>query len=284
MGLNVLITGANSGFGLLTARKFAAEGWTVHAGWRNPDRRAGLDALAAELPGVLPIKLDVADDAGVRAAVAEASKDAPIDVLVNNAGFAVSGPVDQLSDASLTRQFDTNVLGVVRTIRAVSPAMRERRCGAIVNLSSVVGWLSIPYESAYAASKHAVEALSEALWFELAPFGVRVAVIEPGGFPTSFGDNIVADPAFTEASPHWPHAERFRTALHGLSGQTGAGADPREVADLIYEAATTTTPRLRWLAGNDARTFVPFYKGQEFEGFRDAILGRLGLGDWAAGA
>ncbi|HEY2483200.1 MAG TPA: SDR family NAD(P)-dependent oxidoreductase, partial [Caulobacteraceae bacterium] len=171
MPLNVVITGANSGFGLLTAATFARAGHTVHAGVRNPAKGAAVKALADEGLPVSPVALDVTDPGLIAAAVRAASEAAPIDVLVNNAGFEVSGPVEHLSDASLRRQFDTNVLGVARMVRAVAPAMRERGQGLIVNLSSVAGHIAAPFTGAYSASKHAVEALSEALWFELRPFG-----------------------------------------------------------------------------------------------------------------
>lgn len=277
MPLNVLITGANSGFGLLTARKFAEAGHTVHAGFRNPANRAALEALGAEGLPVTPLRLDVTDPAGIEAAVKAAGAAAPIDVLVNNAGFQVAGPVEHLSDAMLERQFDTNVLGVVRMIRAVAPAMRERGAGVIVNLSSVAGHISGPFTAAYSASKHAVESLSEALWFELRPFGVRVVLVEPGAFTTGFGDNIVAEPAYDEASPYRPMAARFSQAMAAF--RVGPPQDPREVADIIFAAALDPDPKLRHLAGDDARMLVPLYRSMDFEGFAGVMLGRLGLTD-----
>jgi NAD(P)-dependent dehydrogenase (short-subunit alcohol dehydrogenase family) len=153
---NVLITGANSGFGLLTARKFAEAGHTVHAGFRSDDRASDLRGLALEFPSIRPVRLDVTDQRLIDGAIAEARGAGPIDVLVNNAGFELACPVDALSDELLSRQFDMNVLGVVRMVRAVAPEMRDRRRGAIVNLSSVVGWLTLAYTAAYGASKHAV--------------------------------------------------------------------------------------------------------------------------------
>lgn len=277
---NVLITGANSGFGLLAARKFAEAGHTVHAGFRSESRAGDLHALALELPSVHPVRLDVTDQSLINGAIAEARKAGPIDVLVNNAGFEVSCPVDSLSDDVLQRQFDTNVFGVVRMIRAVAPEMRERKQGTIVNLSSIVGWLTVPYGAAYAATKHAVEALSEGLWFELAPFGIRVVVVEPGVFPTSFHSNVVTAPDFNEGSPHWANAERYRGAMR--PSMDGSKSDPQEVADLVFEAATTVAPKFRYAAGADARAFIPAYKSMEFEAFREALLTRAGLADWAA--
>src|SRR5450755_2651486 len=120
---NILITGANSGFGLLTARKFAEAGHTVHAGFRSKDRAGDLEALALEFPNIRPVQLDVTDQALIDRAIAEARTAGPIDVLVNNAGYELRCPVDSLTDEALTQQFDTNVLGVVRMIRAVSPEM-----------------------------------------------------------------------------------------------------------------------------------------------------------------
>ena len=195
MPLNVLITGSNSGFGLLTAATFARAGHTVHASLRNRAKSADLDALAAEGLPVKLVTLDVTDEASAKAAVAEASAAAPIDVLVNNAGFEVAGAVEHLSDASLRRQFDTNVFGLARMVRLVAPAMRQRGSGTIINVSSVAGSISAPFTGAYSASKHAVEALSESAWFELRPFGVRVVLIEPGAFQTSFGANVIAEPS-----------------------------------------------------------------------------------------
>jgi NAD(P)-dependent dehydrogenase (short-subunit alcohol dehydrogenase family) len=278
---NILITGANSGFGLLTARKFAEAGHIVHAGYRSKDRAADLEALALELPNIRPVQLDVTDQALIDGAITEARTSGPIDILVNNAGFELACPVDSLSDEALTRQFDTNVLGVVRMIRGVAPEMRDRKRGAIVNLSSVVGWLTIPYTAAYSASKHAVESLSEALWYELAPFGIRVAVVEPGVFPTNFHSNVVTAANFNKSSPHWANAERYRGAMR--PSMDASKADPQEVADLVFEATTTTTPKFRYVAGADARAFIPAYKSMEFEAFRDALLSRAGLADWAVG-
>jgi NAD(P)-dependent dehydrogenase (short-subunit alcohol dehydrogenase family) len=277
---NILITGANSGFGLLTTRKFAQAGHTVHAGFRSKERASELVALAGQLPGVRPVQLDVTDPASISAAVAEAQKAGPIDVLINNAGYELSGSVDSLSEEVLTQQFDTNVFGVVRMIRAVAPGMRERKQGAIINLSSILGWVTLPYAAAYAASKHAVESLSEGLWFELAPFGIRVAVVEPGVFQTTFHSNIVTAPDFNEGSPHWVHAQRYRAATQSMVRTSDN--DPREVADLVFEAATTATPKFRYAAGADARAFIPAYKSMEFEVFREAVLSRAGLTDWAA--
>jgi NAD(P)-dependent dehydrogenase (short-subunit alcohol dehydrogenase family) len=277
MPLNVLITGSNSGFGLLSARAFAKAGHHVNATLRNPAKGEALEALKAEGLPVSILALDVTDQASIDAAAKAAAASGPIDVLVNNAGFEVSGPVENLSDASLRRQFDTNVLGVVRTIRAVAPAMRTRGAGTIINISSVAGHVTAPFTGAYSASKHAVEALSEALWFELRPFGVRVVLIEPGAFDTQFGANIIPEPDFGEDSPYRPLAARFAKAMEGF--RSGPPQDPQEVADLVLAAAVSEDPKLRHLAGNDARMLVPLYRSMEFEAFAATMLTQLGLTD-----
>jgi NAD(P)-dependent dehydrogenase (short-subunit alcohol dehydrogenase family) len=277
MPLNVLITGANSGFGLLTAEKFAKEGHSVHATLRDPARGDGLQGLRLQGLPVTISTLDVTDGEAIPRVVEAASASAPIDVLINNAGFEVSAPVEHLTDAGLSRQFQTNVLGPVRLIRAVVPAMRARGAGTIVNVSSVAGQIAAPFTGAYSASKHALEALSEALWFELRPFGVRVVLIEPGGFPTNFGQNVTPEPEWNDASPYRPLAARFSAAMDGF--RSGPPADPHEVSDMIYEAATSAEPRLRWLAGDDARMLVPLYRSMEFEAFASVMLQRLGLAD-----
>ena len=278
---NVLITGANSGFGLLISRKFAQAGHTVHAGFRSKDRASDLASLALEFPSIQPVQLDVTDQALIDSAIAVARKEGPIDVLVNNAGFGVAGPIDSLTDELLSRQFDTNVFGVVRMIRAVAPEMRERKCGSIVNLSSFGGWITMPYAVAYNATKHALESLSEGLWFELAPFGVKVAVVEPGMFATSFHGNMVTSPSFKEGSPHWANAQRFGAGMRAMRGANQAPPnDPQEVADLVFEAATAIAPKFRYVAGDDARAIIPAYKSSEFEAFRGAVLARMGISDW----
>ncbi len=280
MPLNVLITGANSGFGLLTAQKFAEAGHTVHATLRNPEKAQALNALKERGLKVELVSLDVTEPDSVTAAVETASKSAPIDVLVNNAGFEVRGPIEHLTDELLLRQFDTNVMGVVRMVRAVTPSMRERRSGTIVNISSVAGQIASPYTAAYSSSKHALEALSEALWFELRPFGVRVVVIEPGGFETAFGANVVTAPDFDATSPYAAVAARFDAAMAGF--RVGPPQNPQEVADLVFEAVNAADPKLRYLAGDDARMLVPLFRSMEFEAFASVMLQRLGLSDVVA--
>lgn len=279
MAKNFLITGANSGFGLLMAKRFAGAGHVVHAGFRNRERADALFALKAAGLTVEPVLLDVASEASVADAVEQASRDRPIDVLVNNAGYAVRCSVEDLTDQELRNQLDTNVLGVLRTIRAVAPAMRARRSGAIVNMSSIAGEVGVPYEGAYSASKHAVEALSEALWYELQPFGVRVHIIQPGAYATGFVNNIVTGSQF-EHSPHWDFAERFRAGAGSFVGSLPPH-EPEEVTDAVLAALSADTPVLRHSVGADAAKLIPAHRNSSFEDFSASVLSILSLEDWA---
>jgi NAD(P)-dependent dehydrogenase (short-subunit alcohol dehydrogenase family) len=273
---HVLITGCSSGFGLLTALEFARRGHTVHATMRDTSKDGEL-RKAAEGEGleIKVLQLDVLDTASIERAVKEASAAAPIDVLVNNAGFELRSPIELADDDEVLRQFDTNVFGLLRVIRVVAPLMRERRSGAIINLSSLAGVVAVPYGGLYAATKHAVEAISETLHYELHSFGVRVAIVEPGAFQTSFRDNIVRARRFTEASPYWELSERFEASREKLN--QGPPNDPQEVANAVCDAAFTEAPKLRYLAGADAQLIATVRKQADFEGFEAAMRQTL---DW----
>ena len=220
----VLITGSNSGFGLLTSLSLARAGHEVVATMRDLERGAALgEAIAAEGLPIEIRRLDVCDPASVAEAVGDATE---LDAVVNNAGFEVQGPVEEIGDELLQRQFDTNVFGPLRVIRAVLPAWRARGSGTIVNVSSIAGLVGAPYGGAYAATKHALEAFSEALHFEVAQLGIRVRVVEPGRFDTGFASRIVPVDGW-EASPYHERAMRFRGTLGRLDGDARAGWGPR---------------------------------------------------------
>jgi NAD(P)-dependent dehydrogenase (short-subunit alcohol dehydrogenase family) len=251
----VLITGCSSGIGLETALAFAARGDTVYATMRNPAKAGLLEARAAERGVSVQVRaLDVTDDASVAAAVAaiEAEHGA-IDVLVNNAGVGASGPIETIEIDRARGVMETNLWGPARMIRAALPAMRARESGVIINISSVSGRVpGTPYEGWYAASKHALNAMSEAMLMELEQFGVRVVCIEPGFFRTEIGNNEdyevdINDPY---AADHgWMH-DFFASSLDG------GGGDPTDVAEAVVKAATDPATPLHVLVGADAEMFV----------------------------
>ena len=194
-----------------------------------------------------------------------------IDILVNNAGFEIRGPIEAATDAEARRQFETNVFGLLAVTRAVLPGMRERGSGVVVNLSSIAGLVAAPFAGLYSASKHAVEALSESLHYEVAPFGIRVALVEPGGFATDFSANVIEADAFTSDSLYRDYADRFAGALEKLTRPDGEAADAQIVADVIVRVATDASAPLRTLVGGDAEMIMAVRNSNDFEGFEQTM-------------
>jgi NAD(P)-dependent dehydrogenase (short-subunit alcohol dehydrogenase family) len=245
----VLITGCSSGIGWDTALRFGREGYRVYASMRRPDERADeLRRIAASQGSWLRTPaLDVADGASVDATVAGllSETDGRLDVLVNNAAYYLCGAVEDTSPEELRALLETNLLGALRMTRAVLPTMRTARAGAVVTLSSVSGRVVFPGVGAYHASKFALEALFEALRYEVAPFGVRVTIVEPGSYRTRLFLNEKR-PAASERADS-PYAELMNTyrARHALLPR----ADTDGVVDAIVKAATDPSPPLRWPVG-----------------------------------
>jgi NAD(P)-dependent dehydrogenase (short-subunit alcohol dehydrogenase family) len=242
------ITGASSGFGDAFARYALDQGHSVVATARDPGKLAAIQALAPER--VLVQRLDV-DRAGDAEAAVEAALDrfGRIDVLINNAGYGIVGAVEETSEAELRAQMETNFFGAVAVTRAALPAMRAQRSGAIVNISSVGGQLSVGGFGAYSASKFALEGISEALAQELAPFGIKVLIVEPGEFRTGF--------AGANALRHMPVMEPYRDIVagtrdfaHGMN-ESQAG-DPMKAAAAIDQALAAGDTPLRLQLGRDS--------------------------------
>jgi NAD(P)-dependent dehydrogenase (short-subunit alcohol dehydrogenase family) len=267
---NVLITGCSSGFGELAALTFADQGHTVVATMRTPGKSAAITAR----PEIRQIPLDVTSTESVNAAVAEAiAAVGSLDVVVNNAGVESFGAVHLFSDDEVAWQFDTNVTGVVRVVRAVVPHMLGNGGGAIVNVGSVAGRVGTPYGGMYAATKHAVEALTEAMHFELAHRGIRVCVVEPGQFPTQLNANSGHAAAMAGATEEVERYQRYRVAQKSLV--SGEPADPQLVADAIVRAATDRPGVLRHPVGADADLVIGAKTGMSFEDFEAAMRGVL---------
>jgi NAD(P)-dependent dehydrogenase (short-subunit alcohol dehydrogenase family) len=261
---SILITGTSSGIGRATAARFAARGWRVFATMRRPQSPEGAalrEQAAREGWRLTTPELDVTRDDSVAAAVGAALEEAGgrLDVLVNNAGYYALGPLEETTPDELRAQFETNVIGVHRVTRAVLPAMRARGAGTIVTLGSVSGRVVVPMVGPYHASKWAIEALVEALRLELLPFGVRVALVEPGPFRTELHTKEVQAAAAGRADS--PYAD----LLAAYKRQAGSmkRADVERVVDVIERAATARRPKLRWLVGPTSftagrlRAFVP---------------------------
>ncbi len=276
----VLITGCSTGFGKLVAVEFARRGDSVFASMRDTAKATPLldDAKAAGVSLEL-IALDVNDGASVQNAVKDVvARAGRIDVLVNNAGIGTHGPIEDYEDDEIARIFETNVFGLLRMTRAVTPGMRAQGSGTIINIGSLAGVVTGPFGGIYSASKHAVEAISDALHFELHPFGVRVVLIEPGGFETGFLGNVAAARRFGEGSAYATLERRFAEAVTRLPG-TATGADASVVATAIVDAAKSEAPKRRYLVGSDAELIGGLHKQLSDEDFEKAMRTTLDFWD-----
>jgi NAD(P)-dependent dehydrogenase (short-subunit alcohol dehydrogenase family) len=261
-----MITGCSSGIGRATAIELSARGYDVIATAR---RRESLDDLKV----AQALELDVDDERSVAAAVDAA---APVDVLVNNAGFGVEGAVETVPLEEVRRMFETNFFGAARMIQALVPSMRERGSGTIVNVTSTAGIAAPPLGGYYAASKFALEALSEALHLEVGHFGVRVLVIEPGVIETRFGVNVLDHR--DEPGPYEELASLWRDAQAKLGGD-GAVPGPELVASVIADALESDRRQLRWPVGVDADLVAAARQGTNYDDFETAMRQALEL-DW----
>src|SRR5437867_6947360 len=245
-----VVTGTSTGIGFATSVHRARLGFRVFAGMRNLGKAAALRAAAAE--AALPVEvipLDVTSAASVRDAFALVTRHGPVDVLVNNAGIGGATPLELTPEDEHRRMFETNYFGAIRCIQAVLPAMRARRRGAIVNVSSIAGLVATPNQIPYSASKWALECAGEALAHEVRRFGVRVVNVEPGVVMTSIFENSAAATRYDKTSPYQPIMRR-----HGKLFAAGFRDPPQpdEVAETILAAITSDAYRLRWPVGKDA--------------------------------
>ncbi|RKN79206.1 SDR family oxidoreductase [Paenibacillus ginsengarvi] len=249
-----LITGTSSGFGLLTAVKLAGMGYRVVATMRNASDKAALLEKAGQRGAASLIEvmqLDVTRHEQIERVVEEvAARYGTIDVLVNNAGFSVGGFVEEVPMDAWRQQMETNFFGLVAVTKAVLPIMRERRSGTIIQIGSVSGKIGFPGYAPYAASKYAVEGFSESLRHEMAPFGVKVVVVEPGAYRTPIWKKGLADIRTRPDSPYAPMLQAV-LAYSRRAGETAP--DPQEVADRIGKLVTLRSPRLRYALGQGSR-------------------------------
>ena len=253
----VLITGCSTGIGRATAELMAARGHVVYATARKVE---SIEDLAER--GCRTLALDVTDEQSMRSAVAAVEQaEGAVGVLVNNAGYSQSGPVEMLDLDDVRRQFETNVFGLTRMCQLALPGMRRQHWGRIVNISSMGGKLTFPGGGAYHATKHAVEALSDALRFEVKGFGVEVVVIEPGLIKTNFADTATATMPDDSAGNGGPYAEFNKAiaaaavdAYEGPLSRLGGG--PEVVAKTIEKAVTAKRPRTRYPVTPSARILL----------------------------
>jgi NAD(P)-dependent dehydrogenase (short-subunit alcohol dehydrogenase family) len=258
--MRVLITGAARAIGAATATELMAAGHEVVATARDV-------ALLADVPAALRLPLDVTDDASVAAAIDAAG---PLDAIVNNAAVSGKGPLDSYPLDRLQRMFETNTFGALRVVQAVAPAWRERGSGVIVNVSSVQGRVATPLEGPYAASKYALEALSETLHYELGHFGIRVVIIEPGYIAPGMKatDQHLGDSAYDELRTQWEGTD---------SKVVGERPGPELVGRAIVAAVTDPATPLRVPVGQDAELILGVRHQLDDASFEATMRQTIGL-------
>lgn len=263
MTKTIFITGSSTGLGRATALLFASKGWKVIATMRDPASETELQ----KVPGVTVLPLDVRDPAQIAETAKAALALGPVDVLFNNAGYGLAGAFEAATDDQLRNQLDTNLLGVMRVTQAFLPAMRERGAGVILTTTSIGGLVTFPFNSVYHATKFGLEGWSESLAFELAPFGIRVKTVAPGGIATDFGGRsivVTPHPAYNDAIMHTMGV--FRDPDRRKTTSTA-----EQIAEAVYAAATDESDKVTYVAGEDAKANYAQRLAVGVEAFRAGV-------------
>ena len=247
-----LVTGASSGMGKDIAKRLIKDGFQVFVAARHVEKMDDLVKLGAR-----SLRMDISNEADIKAVVESILSEVDgLDVLVNNAGFGLYGPVEEVSIEEARYQFEVNLFGAARLTQLLLPGMRERRSGTIVNITSMGGKIYTLLGAWYHATKHALEGWSDCLRLELAPFGIKVVIVEPGLIETGFGDVVAS--GLLKRSGTGPYA-KLRQAVakstRDAYGQ-GRGTDPSVIADVVSKAVKQTRPRTRYAAGKYAQPMI----------------------------
>ena len=269
MTQTIFITGSSTGLGRATALLFARKGWKVIATLRHPDREAELAAVE----GITVLPLDVTDPAQIAETAKAALALGPVDVLFNNAGYGLAGAFEGATDEQLVTQLNTNLLGVMRVTQALLPALREQGHGLILTTTSIGGLVTFPFNSVYHATKWGLEGWSESLAFELAPFGLRVKTIAPGGIATDFASRSLV---FT---PHPAYMAAIGKTMAAFTdpARRSQSSTAEQIADAVWDIVQETDDRVSHPAGEDAKANYARRLAVGVEAFR-AEIRRLFLG------
>jgi NAD(P)-dependent dehydrogenase (short-subunit alcohol dehydrogenase family) len=270
-----VVTGSSSGIGLETSLLLARNGFYTFATMRNLDKSKAISNLKEKLSLEI-LQLDVNDDESVKETIQKIiNEQERIDVLVNNAGFGLVGPFEELSVEEFKEQFETNVFGVIRVTQAVLPIMRRQRNGIIVNISSIAGKIGFPLTSAYVSSKFALEGLSESIAYEIEEFGIKVILIEPGVIKTNFNNNIKIGKKVTNDS-NSPYGEMTQKRISRFKPRFESGTPPIEVAKVILKTITSAENQsssvLRYLVGDDALKLMEIRNTMSDKEFREIVI------------
>lgn len=243
MQKTIFITGASSGLGKTTAKLFQTKGWNVIASMRKPEAETEL----TQLENVTVLKLDVANPKELEETIAYVLTNYKVDVVLNNAGYGLVGPLEAFTDEQIKKQIETNLMGVIRITKGFTPYFREKKDGILINITSTFGLIGFPTCSIYSATKFAVDGFSESLGYELAQFGIKVKVVAPGGIQTDFAGRSL------DRAQHQGYQQLMAKVQEGYSPEQIANySKPEDIANVIYEAATDGKDQLRYIAGKDA--------------------------------
>jgi NAD(P)-dependent dehydrogenase (short-subunit alcohol dehydrogenase family) len=272
-----VVTGSSSGIGFETSLLLAKNGFFTYATMRNLNKSQGIiDLKHKEKLPLEVLQLDVTDDKSVKEAIGKiANERETIDVLVNNAGYALVGSLEELFIQEFKEQFETNVFGVIRVLQEVLPIMRKLRHGIIVNIGSVAGKIGFPLTSAYVSSKFALEGLSESMAYEVEQFGLKVVLIEPGVIKTNFDNNLkIGKKVSTINDLNSPYVDITEKRIAGFKPRFENGSPPIEVAKVILKAITSKNvpPESRYLVGDDAFKLIELRKKKPDNEFRRLVM------------
>lgn len=243
MQKTIFITGASAGLGKATAKLFQQKGWNVIATMRNPENETELTSLE----NVTVLKLDVTNPTQIKETIDKAIELHSVDVVLNNAGYGLIGALEALTDEQISRQLNTNLLGVIRVTKAFTPYFREKKSGIFINVTSMFGLIGYPTCSVYSATKFAIDGFSESLAYDLAHFGVKVKTVAPGGIQTDFAGRSM------DGGQHEAYSKLVEKVSEGYSEENISSFSTAEsIANVIYEAATDNKEQLRYIAGQDA--------------------------------
>lgn len=244
---SIFITGASTGLGRAAAILFASKGWKVIATMRNPEKETEL--AATENITLLP--LDVTNPEQIKSTAEKALALGDIDVVFNNAGYGLVGPLEAITDEQLVRQIDTNLLGVIRVTQAFIPYFRAKKSGLFITTTSIGGLITLPFNSVYHATKWALEGWSESMAFELNKFGIGIKTVSPGGIQTDFISRSL------DWARHDDYEGLVQQVFNAFTNPERAAnySSAEQIADVVYEAATDGKDQLRYVAGNDAKAY-----------------------------
>lgn len=241
----VFITGTSTGLGSAAVRLFHSKGWKVIATMRNTEK----GNIFSDLEGVELLKLDITNQGQIKNAVADAIALGNVDVVLNNAAYGAIGPLESMTDDQLIKQIDTNLLGAIRITQAFIPHFRVRKEGLFINITSIAGLVTFPFDSMYHAVKYGMQGWSEGMSYELSQFGIGIKTVAPGFIRTAFASNV----EITSTEPYQQYIDKYMDALSHVMDPRTSGSTAEEVAEIVYEAATDGKDQVHYTAGADCK-------------------------------